>query len=74
MKYIGTKKQKQYQLRNNCMCAPDTENYTSVCGYKCRAKWHWGDDYREFIKNKTIWNSLSEEEQMKAKNNELPSR
>lgn len=46
MKYIGTKTQKEYQLRNNCICSPDSTDYRSVCGFKCRAKWHWKDELK----------------------------
>lgn len=28
-------------LDKNCICAPDTERCLSVCGFVCRAKWHW---------------------------------
>lgn len=40
-KYKLTKKQKIYELKNKCMCSPYAEDYTSVWGFKCKAKWHW---------------------------------
>lgn len=35
-------------LTDHCCCSPNTDDYTSVCGFSCNAKWHWKEEIDRF--------------------------
>ena len=42
---------KTFILKDSCICSPDESNdRRSVCGFPCKAQWHWGDEFTYYKK------------------------